>query len=140
MVVEAAVGGLWASVAWNTLGSIALPEPPGSAIAVADALAKMLFFWLLVALAVLDFEHLWLPDWLTLPGAAVGFIATTVLAPLDEFWWTDRLSPVTAAIDDLLAIVLAAGLVLMIRLIYWLARRKEVLGLGDAKLMAMLAA
>jgi leader peptidase (prepilin peptidase)/N-methyltransferase len=37
-------------------------------------------------------------------------------------------------------ILAAAGLILAIRLAYWLVRRKEGMGLGDAKLMAMLAA
>jgi leader peptidase (prepilin peptidase)/N-methyltransferase len=40
----------------------------------------------------------------------------------------------------LLAIVVAAALILLIRWIYWLFRRREGIGLGDAKLMAMLAA
>ena len=34
----------------------------------------------------------------------------------------------------------AAGLILLIRWIYWLVRKREGLGLGDAKLMALLAA
>jgi leader peptidase (prepilin peptidase)/N-methyltransferase len=37
-------------------------------------------------------------------------------------------------------IIAAAGLILLIRWIYWLIRRREGVGLGDAKLMAMLAA
>jgi leader peptidase (prepilin peptidase)/N-methyltransferase len=40
----------------------------------------------------------------------------------------------------LLAILAAAGLILLIRWLYWLIRRREGIGLGDAKLMAMLAA
>ena len=34
----------------------------------------------------------------------------------------------------------AAGLILLIRWAYWLIRRREGIGLGDAKLMALLAA
>jgi leader peptidase (prepilin peptidase)/N-methyltransferase len=40
----------------------------------------------------------------------------------------------------LLAIFAAAAIILLIRWIYWLIRRREGLGLGDAKLMATLAA
>jgi leader peptidase (prepilin peptidase)/N-methyltransferase len=40
----------------------------------------------------------------------------------------------------LLAILAAAGLILAIRLGYWIFRRQEGIGLGDAKLMAMLGA
>ncbi len=39
-----------------------------------------------------------------------------------------------------LSILVAAGLILLIRWVYWLIRRREGVGLGDAKLMAMLAA
>jgi leader peptidase (prepilin peptidase)/N-methyltransferase len=34
----------------------------------------------------------------------------------------------------------AAALILLIRWVYWLIRRREGIGLGDAKLMALLAA
>jgi leader peptidase (prepilin peptidase)/N-methyltransferase len=40
----------------------------------------------------------------------------------------------------LLSIIAAAGLILLIRWVYWLIRRREGIGLGDAKLMALLAA
>ncbi|HEX9199611.1 MAG TPA: A24 family peptidase, partial [Acidobacteriaceae bacterium] len=42
--------------------------------------------------------------------------------------------------ERLLAIVVAAAIVLLIRWVYWLIRRHEGMGLGDAKLMALLAA
>ena len=42
--------------------------------------------------------------------------------------------------NDCFLILAAAGLILLIRWIYWLVRRREGIGLGDAKLMAMLAA
>jgi leader peptidase (prepilin peptidase)/N-methyltransferase len=42
--------------------------------------------------------------------------------------------------ERLLEVLAAAALILLIRWIYWLIRRREGIGLGDAKLMAMLAA
>jgi leader peptidase (prepilin peptidase)/N-methyltransferase len=45
-----------------------------------------------------------------------------------------------AAWHALLAILAPAGLILFIRLAYWLLRRQEGIGLGDAKLIAMLGA
>ena len=44
------------------------------------------------------------------------------------------------AIYLVLGILAAAALILLIRWIYWLIRRHEGIGLGDAKLMALLAA
>jgi len=99
--------------------------------------SSALFCWLLAALAILDAEFFWLPDWFTLPGIAIGFILAlfrTILMPQG----LPQLGQ--AAWHRLLAILAAAGLVLFIRLAYWLVRRVEGMGLGDAKLMAMLAA
>ncbi len=139
-LVELAVGALWGLTAWQFLNLIFLADAPTLNIALADALGKMIFYWLLVALAVLDSEHLWLPNFITFPGIALGLILTTILAPLDDSWWLQRLSWKSASLDDLLAIVVAAGIVLVTRWLYWLFRHREGVGLGDAKLMAMLAA
>jgi leader peptidase (prepilin peptidase)/N-methyltransferase len=139
-LVELAVGALWAQQAWVSLNFMLLPDAPAFDVVLADTVGKMVFYWLLVTLAVLDSENLWLPNWLTYPGIALGFFLTTLLAPLDDFWWLDRATAKSAAVVDLLAILLAAGLILLIRWLYWLIRRREGMGLGDAKLMAMLAA
>jgi leader peptidase (prepilin peptidase)/N-methyltransferase len=139
-LVELAVGALWAQQACVSLNFMLLPDAPAFDVVLADTVGKMVFYWLLVTLAVLDSENLWLPNWLTYPGIALGFFLTTLLAPLDDFWWLDRATAKSAAVVDLLAILLAAGLILLIRWLYWLIRRREGMGLGDAKLMAMLAA
>ena len=158
-LVELAVGALWAVSAWRFL-SMSL-DPNATALdlssGLADAAGRMIFYWLLIALAVLDAEHLWLPDWLTLPGAALGFALTLLRARL----LSQPASPsralihhglmnglmngawrplFTLAFQWLLGILAAAGLILLIRWLYWLVRRREGIGLGDAKLMALLAA
>jgi leader peptidase (prepilin peptidase)/N-methyltransferase len=139
-LVEFSVALLWAIVAWQFGGMMSLPDPPFIDITLIDVVGRMIFYWGLVALAVLDAEDLWLPDWITYPGIALGFLLTLVLAPLDDFWWSDRATAKLAAADDLLAILIAGGLILLIRWLYWLVRRREGIGLGDAKLMALLAA
>src|SRR5579863_2927355 len=74
VIVEAAVGGLWAVAGWRSFGR--LLDPSESTHSVYLYLAAMagsaLLYWLLVALAVLDAEYLWLPDWLTWPGILLG--------------------------------------------------------------------
>ncbi len=108
----------------------------------------MVFLWLLVALAVLDFENLWLPNKITIPGILAGFAATLLYAAVNServFAFYGALALRSHFIwqvagQRLLAILAAAGLILLIRWIYWLIRRREGIGLGDAKLMAMLAA
>jgi leader peptidase (prepilin peptidase) / N-methyltransferase len=137
-LIELAVGVPWAIAGWQWLGGLLQPDQPPlfyySSMIV--FLGKMTLSWLLVALAVLDAENLWLPDWLTLPGTALGFIAFLLQLRLSS---GSGPSP-QAAFRWLLGIMAAAGLILLIRWAYWLICRREGIGLGDAKLMAMLAA
>ena len=139
-LVEMAVGVLWAHAAWQTVSATHsdafLPSSVEPAISiVAVAVWQMIFDWILVALAVLDAEHLWLPNWLTWPGIALGLINTFLLFELHG-----QAGSVFPAFSVVLGVLIAAGLILLIRLLYWLIRRREGMGLGDAKLMALLAA
>ncbi len=90
--------------------------------------------FLLLGLAVMDTETLRLPDAFTLPGIALGvvyaglFPAATIGAHF--------LDAVSAA----LWAGLAALLIMIIRWIYYFARHEEGMGMGDAKLLAMIAA
>jgi len=145
---------LWSIEAWRSLPpAISATLPISVVLFVASIGAFMaLFLWLLLALAVLDAEHLWLPNWLTWPGIAIGVVwkyASAILAidinkatevPIYSEFVRFIGGPVIMQFEPLLAPLAAAFLVLFIRLIYWLIRRREGLGLGDAKLMALLAA
>lgn len=97
--------GVWAALAGSTL-----PE----------AILTALLGWQLLLIAVIDFEHAWLPDRLTLPLLATGLIAAAVL---------DRLPIVDAGIGAL------AGLAAlwMIGFVYrrWPGRD----GLGDSPIL-----
>jgi leader peptidase (prepilin peptidase)/N-methyltransferase len=143
-LVEAAMGLLWTVVAWRYLSTDPFHLAPIAFVA-RDLffLGQIAFYWLLIALAVLDAEHLWLPDWLTWPGIFVGFIYKLLIGVLTIFTFTSsggiKLLIVLAK-NQLLGILAAAGLILIIRWVYWLIRHREGIGLGDAKLMAMLAA
>ena len=100
----------------------------------------MLFTWTLVGLAALDAEHLWLPDIVTLPAILFGIVVSMLRG--DPLLATSH--PPLSVLNQLLrlafSILIAGGLILVIRWLYWLIRRREGIGLGDAKLMAMLAA
>ena len=142
--VELAVGGLWAAVAWDLAAYLDDSAPVNIRISrIAASLGSLLFYWLLVALAALDAEQLWLPDWLTLAGVGVAIadkLAVEFLlfhSPSTKMAGTTRYD---LAIEAVISALLAAGLILLIRWIYWLLRHREGIGLGDAKLMAMLGA
>jgi leader peptidase (prepilin peptidase)/N-methyltransferase len=142
VIVEVIVGGLWAIVAWQSSGpfyglDLSSTDP---AMAVIDAACRMAFCWVLVALAFLDAEHLWLPDFLTYPGMAVGFLFTSIQIALSESRIHSGMTLTHAFLYTAISVAASAFLILVIRWVYWLVRRREGMGLGDAKLMAMLAA
>jgi leader peptidase (prepilin peptidase)/N-methyltransferase len=142
-LVEFSVAVLWAYSAWHSVSMVLDPHMAMDFYCgLANVVGDMLFYWLLIALAVLDAENFWLPDGITLPGIALGFVFVVLNPALQSLTPPSyhRSSMALAAILDLLAIVLAAGLILLIRWLYWLVRRREGIGLGDAKLMALLAA
>jgi leader peptidase (prepilin peptidase)/N-methyltransferase len=142
LVVEAATGALFALEAWQALESLdpfSLAGPDLTAAAI-NILSRMGFYWLLIALAALDLEHLWLPNRLTLPGILLGFSVNLVLVAFESlpgFLWPNL---TLAAEKEIVAIVVGAGIIVLVRWIYWLIRRREGIGLGDAKLMALLGA
>jgi leader peptidase (prepilin peptidase)/N-methyltransferase len=165
-LVEAAVGLLWACAAWGLLNELFL-DPDYPLIyrydSVVFVVGKLILYWLLLALAMLDVENLWLPNWLTLPGTALGFLFILIkllfikifiylnfdylaahifhtVFPFFEGIENGRFCLYCIALKWFLGILAAAGLILLIRWVYWLIRRREGIGLGDAKLMALLAA
>jgi len=147
-LVELAVGVLWALTIWRFFESIADAEFPSFYVysTFEHAVGKMIFYWLIVALAVLDFENLWLPNWITLPGTAIGFAfisftpALRYVSPKALYKFTVGFEIELRAFFNLRGIIAAAALILLIRWLYQLIRRREGIGLGDAKLMALLAA
>jgi len=145
--VELAVGVLWATVAGRMLHIFFVADLPPASLndALLTSLMNLALIWLLVALAILDAEHLWLPDWITLPGIGVGLLLTGIRFLLVD-WEAEgpHVSKLGTLMDGWLgsaiAILISGGLILLIRWTYWLIRRREGIGLGDAKLMAMLGA
>jgi leader peptidase (prepilin peptidase)/N-methyltransferase len=151
-LVEASMALLWICATWRLFAALAYAinynEGPIKDVygTLGEAIPLMLFYWLLVALAVLDAENLWLPNWITLPGIILGFaskifslVLITRLGGPDVFE-KEKYGAYGFALRWLLGILTAAALILLIRWVYWLICHREGFGLGDAKLMALLAA
>jgi leader peptidase (prepilin peptidase) / N-methyltransferase len=160
-LVEFSVGFLWAKAGWDFARMLPYYEDwrlmPFGHWKVHDGLiwtaGQLIFYWILVAIAALDAENFWIPDRLTFPGIALGIAlsayyvsdwyylnagriySSTALPPPDPGYLT-----LGTALPPIIDTLLAATLILLIRWIYKLIRHREGLGLGDAKLMAMLAA
>ncbi len=91
------------------------------------AFATALLGWWLLLLALLDLEHQWLPDRLTLPLIAAGL----------AFGWAG-LGP--ALVDRLAGAVIGWSTLTLIAAGYRLLRGREGLGGGDPKLLAAIGA
>ena len=100
--------------------------------------------FLLVGLAITDAETFLLPDALTIPGIALGLLFAAWTAPWNPHtgpWpaWGSHPHLYSLSVSAKTALA-ASAVVLVIRWLYWLVRRQEGMGLGDAKLMAMIGA
>lgn len=141
-LVELAVGLLWAIAVWQalgpTFGNRFLRASP--LVWVSELVGKLILYWLLIALAVLDAENLWLPNLLTLPGIALGLAVNSLVVVAAPHWSVTSGSRLGAVVIPVASAIAAGGMVLLIRWVYWLVRRQEGIGMGDAKLMAMLGA
>lgn len=94
----------------------------------------MILCFLLLGLAATDAETLTLPNTLTYPGIVLGLLYTASMPrALVSFRISDVFSSLFSAIGYAL-------LILAIRWIYLRLRHVEGLGIGDAKLLAMIAA
>ena len=113
---------LWIELAAAVIGAVLMWRYPGP-----GGLAAALAGWWLLALLILDVEHQWLPDALTLP-----FIPLALLIGLAI--------PGPALGERVLAAALGFGVLWALRLAYRAARGREGMGGGDPKLMAGLGA
>ena len=144
LIVELAVGGLWAYTVWQTMSLT--PTRSIGALSYTDVLngvALLIFEWLLVGLAALDAENLWLPDRLILPGVLLGVLLAFARPALDTYYisggfdeWKHRTGLSVA--QWFLGIVIPTGIMVVIRFAYRVFRNQDGIGAGDVKLIAML--
>jgi len=87
---------------------------------------RLVFGCGLVVLFAIDLRHRILPDAITLPGIAVGFVASCFLPP----GW----------LSSLIGLVAGGGILLAIAEAYYRVRDQQGLGMGDVKMLAMVGA
>lgn len=81
----------------------------------------------LLVITVIDLEHRIIPNVISLPGAVAGFFLSFFV-------------PGISWVDSLLGIAAGAGTILLVIAAYYLLTRREGMGIGDAKLLAMIGA
>ncbi|MBV69893.1 MAG: prepilin peptidase [Myxococcales bacterium] len=85
------------------------------------------FIYALVVIIFIDLEHFFIPDELSLPGTIIGIGGAYLL-------------PMYSGQTALIGAAVGAGFMLAIFGLGWLIFKREALGLGDAKLMALIGA
>ena len=85
------------------------------------------FVSLLLVLTFVDIDHRILPDILTLPGILLGVVGAITMPGHD-------------ILDSLLGAAVGGGAILLLAYLYLFLRDREGMGLGDAKLLAMIGA
>jgi leader peptidase (prepilin peptidase)/N-methyltransferase len=89
-------------------------------------LVRLAFASSLIVLFVIDLQHRILPNTITLPGIAAGFLASVFLPP----GW----------LSSLIGIIAGGGIPLAIAETYYRVRGVEGLGMGDVKMLSMIGA
>lgn len=134
-----------ASSAIGNASSLTTVYGSGGAVLATDAVAALsmaILGFLLIGLMVMDWQTQRLPDAFTITGIVVGFALACVQAFLLVPGGSYIFLTGTGALllERLVAIAGAALLLLAIRWLYKVLRRRDGMGLGDAKMLAMIAA
>ena len=156
--------GLWLAFAVHIARVLLTPGVATNALAghAIDAVSLTILGFLLIGLLVMDWQTHTLPNAFTLTGTLIAFVLlcarAVFLGPHQDELLLQGRNPLTSPgnvtdrgnvlltgpehliLGRLLAIVAAAGILLLIRFAYQQLRHHEGLGLGDVKLIAMIAA
>src|SRR6185436_17648182 len=92
-----------------------------------QAAVAIVFSCLMLVLGLIDYDHMILPDRITLPGIVAG-IASQLWAPL------------AGLVPALIGALLGAGILLAVWGLWLVVRREEGMGLGDVKMLALVGA
>lgn len=90
-------------------------------------LVLLVFSSALVAVTFIDLDHQLIPDVISLPGIVVGFAASFFL-------------PWLGWLNSLIGLLLGGGSLLVVAYLYQFLTKKEGMGGGDIKLLAMMGA
>jgi leader peptidase (prepilin peptidase)/N-methyltransferase len=93
----------------------------------AEAAVTYGFVAVLVAITFIDIDHRIIPDVISLPGIPVFFLAALLV-------------PSVTWLDSLIGILAGGGSLFIVAWLYHLLTRKEGMGGGDIKLLAMIGA
>ncbi|MEC9047369.1 MAG: prepilin peptidase [Planctomycetota bacterium] len=141
-LVESLTAALFFALAhWPPFGPVFSPDGAPDVAALIALGLHSVFVSMLIALTFIDFDTQLLPDVLTKPGMAIGLAAGLWPGVAGTF---SADPAVSAALRSLLAsvagLVVGGGVTWGVRALGSAVFRKEAMGFGDVKLMAMIGA
>jgi len=93
-----------------------------------EAIVYFIFISALIVITFIDIDHGIIPDVISLPGIPIGFILASFLLPSMNYK------------ASLAGIIAGGGSLLAVAWIYNLIKKKDGMGVGDIKLLAMIGA
>ncbi len=92
-------------------------------------IAFFIFWDVLLLISFIDLQHKIIPDVLSVPGALLGLLLAVL-----------KINPQVTWLDSLIGMGGGAGFFYLVALLFKWLRKKEGMGLGDVKLLAMIGA
>lgn len=106
-----------------------------------SALMAFVVMAALIVITFIDLDYMIIPDVITYPGTAVGLLLGAAASLLSTTGAFPLQFPFTQSfVESLLGIIFGAGTLYLVWWLYLMIRKREGLGLGDIKLLAMLGA
>ncbi len=115
-----------------------------------ETLFYLLLISALIAITFIDLEHKIIPNVITYPGILMGILYSALITDWDNFrqaihtfnetqnlFSTLRELPV---LDSIFGIILGGGILLLIAYLYKALKKRDGMGMGDVKLLAMIGA
>jgi leader peptidase (prepilin peptidase)/N-methyltransferase len=134
--VEFLTGAFFFAHYWRLVGFEAGP----SARMLAVYAVHVAFVSALLAATVVDFKHLIIPDEITIPGTVIALCASFVLRGLDADPVSSAYPHMSSLAASLAGAAVGAGTIYGIGAAGKVVLRREAMGFGDVKLMAMIGA
>ncbi len=103
----------------------------------------------LIVISFIDLEHFIIPNVITLPGIIIGLAYNLLITdwglllkiiPGLDFGNIFYIAPRIPALNSFFGIIIGGGTLLLIAYLYKIIRKREGMGMGDVKLLAMLGA
>jgi len=135
-VVEFLTGALFFTYYWQLVGFYQQPTPGQ----VGFYAIHMAFVSALLAAAVIDFKHLIIPDEISVPGIVLGLAASFVFPQMHAGTLVWGHPHVSSLAESAIGALAGAAVVYAIGAAGKVAMRREAMGFGDVKLMAMIGA